>query len=100
MIAPSVLIVIDSPESTLRTFEIGATGRPEPIRGVTRPVATRCTPSIAASASSRRRYPLREGCWWWVLRAIGLRPQDQGGEGVRDRDRLRAGRAPGLAVRR
>jgi len=36
-----VLIVIDSPESVRRTFEIGAIGRPEPMRGLIRPVATR-----------------------------------------------------------
>ena len=37
------------------TFEIGATGLPDPMRGVTRPVATRWTPSRAASESSSRR---------------------------------------------
>jgi hypothetical protein len=50
-----VLIVIARPESVLRTFEMGAAGRPDPMRGFTRPVATRCTPSISASASSSRR---------------------------------------------
>ena len=38
-----------------RTLEICATGRPEPIRGFTRPVATLCTPSRSARPSSRRR---------------------------------------------
>jgi len=57
-----VLIVMESPESMRRTFEIAATGRPEPIRGFTRPVATRCTPSRAASSSRRRRYPFDEEC--------------------------------------
>jgi len=55
MIAPSVLMVIDSPDSVRRTLEIAATGRPEPILGFTRPVATLCTPSSASRPSSSRR---------------------------------------------
>jgi len=50
-----VLIVIDRPESVRLTFEIWATGLPEPIRGFTRPVATLWTASMASSASSSRR---------------------------------------------
>jgi len=33
-------MVIERPDSTRRTFEICATGRPVPILGLTRPVAT------------------------------------------------------------
>jgi len=35
-----VLIVIESPESVWRTLDIAAIGRPDPMRGFTRPVAT------------------------------------------------------------
>jgi len=50
-----VLIVIESPDSVRLTLEICAIGRPEPMRGFTRPVATLCTASIASSPSSSRR---------------------------------------------
>src|ERR1019366_7200241 len=70
MIAPATLIVIDSPEATGRTFDISATGRPAPIRGVTRPVATRCTDGWSARRSSTRRYPFVEECLWWVRLAL------------------------------
>src|SRR3954466_9724640 len=87
MIAPSVLIVIDRPDSTLRTLEIGATGRPDPIRGLTLPVATRCTPSSSASESSRRREPLVDECLWWVFLAIAS--EHELGQAVRDELRPR-----------
>jgi len=57
-----VLIVIESPDSVRLTLEIWAIGRPEPMRGFTRPVATLCTASIASSPSSSRRYPFLEEC--------------------------------------
>jgi hypothetical protein len=57
-----VLIVIERPVSTFRTLEIGAIGRPEPMRGLTLPVATRCTPSISAKPSSSLRKPFDDEC--------------------------------------
>ena len=59
MIAPSVLMVIDSPDSVGRTLEIGAIGRPEPMRGFTRPVATLCTPSSVGERVEQLAVALR-----------------------------------------
>jgi hypothetical protein len=48
-------IVIERPDSVRRTFEMGATGRPDPIRGFTFPVATRWTSSSPARPSRSLR---------------------------------------------
>src|SRR6266511_5204044 len=97
-------MVIDRPDSTVRTFEMGAMGRPLPIRGFTRPVATRCTASWAARRSRSRRYPLREECLWWVWRRMpsGRGPvavEHEVGQGLGDRDRLGVARLLCLVAR-
>src|SRR4051794_41258396 len=99
MIAPSVLMVIDNPDSVGRTFEIGATGRPEPIRGLTRPVATRWTPGSSARPSSRRRYPLLEECLWCVFLAIEHERREALGDQLRPRVRGRLGVCTRCAAR-
>ena len=72
MTAPSVLIVMESPDSISRILEIGATGRPVPMRGFTRPVATRWTSSCAAELVEQPPVALLRGVL--VVRLVAAAP--------------------------